>query len=74
MSKQKLLEVERSDEEWVVRFKPAHFHVLPTETKKHISGAGREALLALRSLLDSAISRAGEPSPEKSAPESIAVQ
>jgi hypothetical protein len=76
MSKQKVFEVERSDDEWVVRFKPGQFHLLPTETRKHVVGAGREALLAVRSILDSAISRAGDPPtpPQESTPENIAVQ
>ncbi len=59
MSKEKLLEVERSGDEWIVRVKMREFHLLPSQTKKHIVGAGREALLAVRSILDSAISRAG---------------
>ncbi len=73
MSKEKLLEVERVDDEWVVRVKLKEFHLLPPETKKHIVGAGREALLAVRSILDSAISRTGG-NEGKAAVESIPVQ
>jgi len=73
MSKGRLLEVERVDDEWVVRVRLKEFHLLPSETKKHVVGAGREALLAVRSILDSAISHAGGED-KKSAPESIAVQ
>ena len=73
MSRLKVLEVERGEEEWVVRIKPGEFHLLPTDTKKHIVGAGREALLALRSMLDSAISCAGGADPT-AAPENIEVQ
>ena len=73
MSRKKVFEVERAEDEWVVRFKPRDFHLLPTQTKKHIVSAGREALMALRSILDSAISRA-EAGGEESAPESIAIR
>ncbi len=72
MSKEKLLEVEREHDELVVKVKLKEFRLLPEETKKHVVGAGREALLAIRSLLDSAISRTGE-TPEAATAESIPV-
>jgi hypothetical protein len=65
MSKQKVLEVERGKEEWVVRFKPSEFHLLPTDTRAHVVAAGKEALMAVRSVLDSAITRMESPTDEK---------
>jgi hypothetical protein len=57
----RILEVEHTPgEEWVVRFKPAGLHWLPEETRKHLLGARKEFLLALRSAVDQAIQHADE--------------
>jgi len=58
---EKILEIEHSPgEEWVVRFKPIGLQWLPEETKRHIYGARKEMLLALRSVVDHAIQRIDE--------------
>ncbi len=58
---EKIFEVEhKPGDEWVVRFKPGGLHWLPEETKRHISDARKEMLLALRSKVDHAIQRIEE--------------
>ncbi len=58
---EKILEVEhKPGEEWVVRFKPGELQWLPEETKRHMSDARKEMLLALRSMVDHAIQRIEE--------------
>jgi len=58
---EKVLEVEhKPGEEWVVRFNPCGLQWLPEETKRHIYGARKEMLLALRSVVDHAIQRIDE--------------
>ncbi len=53
---EKILEVEhRPGEEWVVRIKPVGLKWLPEETRRHISDARKEMLLAIRSVVDHAI-------------------
>ena len=73
---EKFLECEHSPEEgFVLRFKPASFHLLPDVTVGHIRAAKRESLLALRSLLDVAIERLEKESKASSkAPTKIEVQ
>lgn len=57
----RILEVEHTPgEEWVVRFKPTGLHWLPEETRKHLLGARKEFLLALRSAVDQAIEHVDE--------------
>lgn len=57
----KILEVERTPEdEWVVRFRPGSLHWLPDETKRHLTGARKEILLAVRSAVDQAIQHTDE--------------
>ena len=58
----------RPGEEVVLRFKSPKFQGLPDSTQQHLSTAGKEILLALRSLLDGAIEKAersGEPERKK---------
>ena len=47
-------------EEVVLRFKSPKFRGLPDSTRQHLSVARNEVLLALRSMLDRAIEKAGE--------------
>ena len=47
----------RPGEEVVLRFKPPAFQGLPDSTREHLVTARKEVLLALRSMLDSAIER-----------------
>ena len=47
-------------EEVVLRFKAPTLSVMPEATRGHFRTAGKEMLLALRSLLDKAIERAEE--------------
>jgi len=47
----------RPGEEVVLRFKSPEFQGLPDSTRQHLLVARREVLLALRSMLDSAIER-----------------
>ena len=57
--KDSIFEVEyRPGEEVVLRFKSARLRGLPDSTRRHLLAGGREALLALRTMLDSAIERA----------------
>ena len=56
-----IFEIEhRPGEEVVLRFKSPQFRHLPDSTKQHLRSARKEALLALRSMLDRAIERAEE--------------
>ena len=56
-----IFEIEhRPGEEVVLRFKSPQLRHLPDSTKKHLRSARKEALLALRSMLDRAIERAEE--------------
>lgn len=58
---EKILEVEHTPgEEWVVRFKPCDIQWLPEETRRHMSDARKEILLAFRSMVDHAIQRIEE--------------
>ena len=45
-------------EELVLRFRPPVWKVLPDSAREHVLAARKETLLALRSLLDSAIDKA----------------
>ena len=61
-----IFEVEhRPGEEVVLRFKSPKFQMLPDTTREHLLAARKEALLALRSMLDRAIERTEEPSKTK---------
>jgi len=51
---QKLVEVEVNQEELVVRFRPPRTS-LPPEARAHMLNAGKEFLLAMRTMLDTAI-------------------
>ena len=58
---EKVFEIEyHPGEEIVLRFKGPILTVVPEETRGHFRTAHKEALLALRSLLDKAIERAEE--------------
>lgn len=53
-----IFEVEyRPGEEVVLRFKSPRLRGLPDSTRRHLLAGGREALLALRDVLDRAIER-----------------
>ena len=52
-------------EEVVLRFKSPRFRGLPDSTKQHLLVARKEMLLALRSILDRAIEKMGEPGETK---------
>ena len=56
--------MERAMERAMDRSKAAMSSILPGETRQHIKAAGRENLLAVRSLLDYWINRLGE-TPER---------
>ncbi len=47
-------------EEFVLRFKPPPCNIIPEETKTHLRQSRKEMLLALRSLIDTAIIRIEE--------------
>ena len=47
-------------EEFVLRFKPPPGKMVPGETMTHVRAARKEMLLALRSLIDAAITRQEE--------------
>ena len=48
-----IFEVERvSEEEVIMRLKTKKLRLLPTASREHVRAAGRELLLALRSLVD----------------------
>ncbi len=58
---EKVFEIEyHPGEEVVLRFKAPILSVMPEATRGHFRTAHKEALLALRSLLDKAIERAEE--------------
>jgi len=53
---EKIFEVERvSEEEIILRLRTDKLKLLPDSTKAHMKIAGRELLLALRSLVDAAV-------------------
>jgi len=52
---EKILEIERNSEEVVVRFRRPILQLLSNEARAHFKAARKETLLAMRSLLDSAI-------------------
>ncbi len=54
-------------EEFVLRFKPGVDKIVPEEMRRHFKEARKDILLAMRSLLDAAISKAEKA--EKQAPE-----
>jgi hypothetical protein len=57
-----IFEVEyRPGEEVVLRFKSPRLHGMPDSTRRHLLAGGREALLALRDMLDRAIARTEKP-------------
>ena len=60
MSKGKIEWEHNPGEEFVIRFKPPLFRIVPGETRNHIRTARKEMLLAFRSLIDAAIGRVGE--------------
>ena len=47
-------------EEFVLRFKPPSSTAMPDEARGHVRAAGKEILLALRSLIDAAIEKSDE--------------
>jgi hypothetical protein len=63
---EKLFEVEYTPgEELVFRFRKPAFSLLPPEAREHLVGARIEALLALRALVDAAITRLEEEEPRR---------
>lgn len=57
-----IFEVEyRPGEEVVLRFRSPRLRGLPDSTRQHLLAGGREALLALRDILDRAIERSEKP-------------
>jgi hypothetical protein len=52
-------------EEFVLRFKPPPCNIIPEETKAHARQSRKEMLLALRSLIDTAITRMEEAEKKK---------
>ncbi len=54
---EKVLEVEYSSGEYVLRFSPKNLRVVPEATIDHLMAANKEVLMALRDLLDGAIQR-----------------
>ena len=50
----------RPGEEFVLRIKPPQGKIVPEEIKSHIRAARKEMLLAMRSLIDSALTRLDE--------------
>ncbi len=58
--------MERAMERAMDRSRAAMDTMLPSETRGHIKAAGRENLLAVRSLLDFWIDRLGQPAPRDS--------
>ena len=61
-------------EEVVLRFKSPKFRGLSDSTRKHLSAARREVLLALSSMLDRAIEKTEEPGGTKGRRSKIKVQ
>ena len=58
---EKIFEIEHHPgEEVILRFKTPMLSIMPEATRGHFRTAHKEALLALRSLLDKAIERAEE--------------
>lgn len=57
---EKIFEIERNGEEIILRFKRPELPHVSEDTKGHLKAAGKETLLAIRSLLDRAIERAEE--------------
>jgi len=58
---EKIFEIEHQPgEEIVFRFKVPGLSIMPEATRGHLRMAGKEVLLALRSVLDKAIERAEE--------------
>ena len=57
---EKILEIERNGEDIVLRLKRHELPHVPEDTKGHLRIAGKETLLAIRSLLDRAIERTEE--------------
>ena len=47
-------------EQFVLRFKPPLFKIVPDEARRHARLARKEVLLAVRSMLDAAIERVEE--------------
>ena len=64
------------DEGFVIRIRPDRLRVAPKETRQHLFRASKEFLLALRSLVDSAIERieAEEQREETRRPRRVAVK
>ncbi len=61
----RIIEVEYDKEEgFTLRIHPKKFQLLPEETREHLRTANREALLALRTLIDRYVSM-GEKSGRK---------
>lgn len=57
-----IFEVEyRPGEEIVLRFRSPKLRGLPDSTRQHLLAGGREALLALRTILDRAIEKTEKP-------------
>ena len=53
---ERIFEIERvSEEELVFRFKMKKLRLVPTVPAEHVRAAGRELLLAVRSLIDASI-------------------
>lgn len=61
---QKLVEVEVNQDELVVHFRPPR-KTLPPEVRTHMLNAGKEFLLAMRTMLDAAIETCEKVAEEK---------
>ncbi len=64
MKLRKMVNVEVKDEELVVHFRPPQ-EGIPAEAREHMVNAGKEFLLAMRTLLDAAIETTEKASQEK---------
>jgi hypothetical protein len=63
---EKLFEVEHTPgEELVFRFRKPALSLLPPEVREHLLGARKETLLALRTMVDAAITRLEEEEPRR---------
>jgi len=57
---ERIFEIERDGEDIVLRFKKNELPHIPEDTRDHLKTAGKETLLAIRSLLDRVIERTEE--------------
>ena len=51
---------------FTVRVRPSDIHLVPEATRKHVKNAGKEFLLAMRSMVDLAIERVEQKEKPKS--------